>query len=368
LKKSILKSFAELPADTVPGAVVGRWCVATYEKNDRHDSDYAVNLYSRFDQEELQYQVQKSALVSADRQRFRLVFNDIDRDIGILIDRLEPLSSHLRGHTGIRALHGQKSVIGNKCEGENWHRGLRSGAAVQPHMVRWDGTWLHIDPTLLYRGGFDAKIIGNAKILVRQTGDRLIGAYDDSGLYHLNNIHSLSPNLQSDLDLDLVNGLLNSNWWLYLYRLKTREYGRALAQIEIETLESMPLPAREPQLERLLSFFARSLRGAVKLGVRENQQANACYVAEEQVPGCVEDSIWHGRANQMRRSIDRLVYDLYKLEARFIEQIEQGCGKLTNIAGKLPSPNEVSQLAALMEAEASADNQREGELCPSPAT
>ncbi len=326
LSKSKLRSFAELPADTVPGAVVGRWCVASYERSSKPEMDYDVDLYSHIEPESLSYSLPKSLLVARDQHRFRLVFNRIDQRLCELIDKLDPLSTQFQGRTGIRALHGQSSIVSKSQQGERWRRGIISGSSVLPHVVSWAGDWLNIDPALLYKGGFDANVIENPKILIRQTGDSLIAAYDCGGLYHLNNVHSLSTRSGSTLSLDFMDGLLNSRFWLYLYRLKTREQGRALAQIDIETLESMPLPRRSASLEHEIAALTQLYR---KMEVASNRDIQ----------------------RRVELAINKLVYDIYDLDETIVQQIERCCGKLTNIAVDSPTDSEMLTLQKLAESE-----------------
>ncbi|MBS1953790.1 MAG: N-6 DNA methylase [Cyanobacteria bacterium SZAS-4] len=328
LRKSKLRSFAELPADTVPGAVVGRWCVASYERSSESsvDSDYQVDLYSHIEPESLSYTLPKSLLVAKDQHRFRLVFNRIDQQLCELIDQLEPLSTQFQGRTGIRALNGQSSIVSDRQHGERWRRGITSGASVLPHVVTWKNDWLNIDAALLYKGGFDANVIENPKILIRQTGDCLIAAFDSDGLYHLNNVHSLSNRAGSTLSLHFIDGLLNSRFWLYLYRLKTREQGRALAQIDIETLESMPLPKPNASIENDIASLTQLYRKMEVASDRDMQR-------------------------RIELAIDKLVYDIYVLDETIVQQIERCCGKLINITSGSPSDSELLTLQKLAESE-----------------
>jgi hypothetical protein len=239
-----------------------------------------------------------------------------------LIDKLDPLSTQFQGRTGIRALNGQNSIVGAKQHGERWRRAITSGSSVLPHVVTWSGDWLNIDPALLYKGGFDSNVIDNPKILIRQTGDSLIAAYDSDGLYHLNNVHSLSSRPGSTLSLHFIDGLLNSRFWLYLYRLKTREQGRALAQIDIETLESMPLPQSNASVELEIGALTQLYR---KMEVAANRDIQS----------------------RVELAIDKLVYDIYDLDETIVLQIERCCGRLGNSTGGFPTASEMLTLQKL---------------------
>jgi hypothetical protein len=164
----------------------------------------------------------------------------------------------------------------------------------------------------LFSGGFDPAVVELPKLVVRQTGDRVIAGYDDSGLYHLNNIHSFSPVAPADpARLQFFSGLLNSAFWLYLYQLKTREDRRALAQIDIETVESMPIPESDPTLEAYIGSFADAVRRGT------------------------------GDADSHLRAIDRLVYALYNLDGQEVEHVENYARARRSTMQVLPTLDEV---------------------------
>lgn len=342
LRQARIVSLTEFPDDTIGGAVVGRWCAAIYEKGDNDISraddvpvnrnDYQVKLET-FVGKNQTYQLPVSSLVTRDLQRFRLVFNEVDEELLSRCDRLTPLCRVLRGHTGIRARHGQKTVLAEKREGATFRRGIRSGKSVRPFSVTWDGTWIRIEKQLLFGGGFDSGIVESPKILMRQTGDRIVAAYDDSCLYHLNNVHSFSTSRVRSTtqavsrsfpsDLHLLTALMNSNLWTYLYRLRTREDGRALAQIDIETVEQMPLPddsAAASQVAKALSVLSGCL---TKNGIDDNSAAH------------------------IKRCIDRLAYEAYQLSASEMAHVESrsASSQVGDGAAALPELNEALQVA-----------------------
>ena len=164
---------------------------------------------------------------------------------------------------------------------------------------------MKIDPKLLFSGGFDERVVENPKLMVRQTGDRIVAAYDETGLYHLNNVHSFSCQLstsQSKIDLHLLLALMNSNLWHYLYRMKTREDGRALAQIDIETVETMPLPTCEESLSMSIASLCKKL----------------CHASSENTS--------HEEIENVNAEINRLIYAAYKLSHKEVDHVESSLG------------------------------------------
>jgi hypothetical protein len=252
------------------------------------------------------------ALVSKDRSRFRLLFDRKDLEIWLHLDSLPTMQSLIKGRTGIRSRFGQATIVAASKQGANWQKGIVSGSEVVRHEITWAGSWINVDAHLLFAGGFDAEVIGKAKLLVRQTGERIIAALDDCGLHHLNNVHSFSlRNVDSQnawRQYLWLDGMMNSTLWLYLYQSKSREAGRALAQIDIEMVESMPAPPMNSKVTDAIATLVEQLR--LNLG-------NNLFATE--------------------RHIDRLVYDLYGLTEAQVEHIESECRVKLAVDDALPS-------------------------------
>lgn len=301
VSQSDIVSLTELPTDTISGAVVGRWCIAHYRRKVPASTPVAINLLQASRDGEIANRFTAAVVsVIAPDSKWRMFFDRLDAEILVHVDKLPRLSGVMRGHTGIRARAKQNDVVSDRAKDTKWSKGLRSGSCVSPFRVNWDGTWICIDKELLYSGGFDPLVVGNEKILVRQTGDRLIAAVDSDGFHHLNNLHSFSVRRVKSpvtvIDTAYIAGLMNSSLWLYLYQLITRERARALAQIDIETVEAMPVELADEQTHARIAAIASSIPA-------------------------MSDKF---RMIAMR-AIDRLVYDLYELPDRCIEHVESYC-------------------------------------------
>ncbi len=355
LKDVKIESLTEFPDGVLDGATVGRWCVASYITQSPPTDVYDVHLFSFAEGDDknivgendrmpgngaqsipapdMRYKLPLSVLVSPDRARFRLVFDDTDRDIWLRLDSLPPLSSCMRGHTGMRARCGQASIVADSKRNGNWRKGLASGALVTRHAVRWDGSWLNVDPPLLFAGGYEAAVVEQPKLMVRQTADRLIAGFDRQGFYHLNNIHSLAASGSAvkgdEITLRFFEGLLNSSFWLYLYQSKSREAGRALAQIDIEMLESLPVPQEIDERACTIAAFSRA--------------ASALYLSGADL------RVDHDRSliSLIERSIDRLVYDLYDLSPAQVARVEALVSPRLPYSGNLPDDQAVAEAVRL---------------------
>jgi hypothetical protein len=260
-------------------------------------------------------------------------------EIWLHLDQLPTMAAWIKGRTGIRSRLGQSKIIAGKKLGTSWRKGLVSGSEVVRHAITWAGSWLNVDPNILFAGGFDAEVIGNTKLLVRQTGERIVAAVDSDGLYHLNNVHSFSltnpdrvnrllqESLEGIADAEILpanylwlqylwlDGLMNSTLWLYLYQMKSREAGRALAQIDIEMVEAMPAPLSDWKAMSAIALLVNRIR-------QSNDGYNLC---------------------RHERYIDRLVYDLYGLTEAQVKHIETMC--TTKLKGKDSLPDAREALA-----------------------
>jgi adenine-specific DNA-methyltransferase len=169
-------------------------------------------------------------------------------------------------HTGVRSKVGQKAVVSTRREGPTWRAGLISGREIERYAVHYAGHYINIDAGRLWAGGWDAEVVGRDKLLLRQTGDSLVAAFDGSGYYHLNNLHAVVPRAGIRYDLRYILALLNSRLLNAYYHLVSLELGRAMAQTDIETIEKLPIrridfddPADVARHDRLVALVEEML-------------------------------------------------------------------------------------------------------------
>lgn len=176
--------------------------------------------------------------------RFFMFFDDFDYNLfNIINNNKETIGKYATGRTGIRSKIGQKNIISTIKESPSHMKGIISGGQITKFNINYEGHYLNVDPNILNAGGFDKEIIEKPKILVRQTGDSLIAAIDKNKYYHLNNVHSLAlKNKNGKMSLELLCALLNSSLINYYYEITSMEKGRPMAQVDIETLEFIPIP------------------------------------------------------------------------------------------------------------------------------
>ncbi len=250
--------------------------------------------------------------------RFRMFFDETSK---ALVEKVEARGIEagelVSIHTGIRSKIGQKNIVSTRQEGPTWHKGLISGSEMNRYLMNYAGHYINIDPELLWSGGWDREIIEREKLLMRQTGDSLIAAFDDSGYYHLNNLHSIVLRDDAGHNLKYILAIFNSKLLNHYYHLISLELGRAMAQTDIETLEKLPIrridfdnPADVARHDRVVALVEQMLRVQ-----KEHAQAEAD-----------KEDRRHDLARRIERldaEIDALVYELYGLTEKEIEIVEE---------------------------------------------
>lgn len=191
------------------------------------------------------HQVSIGDLVWGPLARFRLVgdscalhgFRQMERSPYTLGD-------WLRSYSGLIGRRGQASLL-LPAEGGLETTGpvgrlLRSGREIDRYWLKWGGARVCLDPSLIKSGGNRA-YYQQPKLLLRQTADSIRAVYDDQGYYCLNNIHLLVP-ARGDANLRALLGLINSTVVGRYYRAVAMEMGRLYAQVDLDLLESLPVP------------------------------------------------------------------------------------------------------------------------------
>jgi hypothetical protein len=268
LDRTAIHKVVMFEEDFWKSGVVGRPTISVLQKNATRQFLSAVLCKTEqhlVRGDVLTYAYSQRYFESIPHNRFRLFFSKTSMEFVQAIEMdSEPLNRYARITTGVRSKSGQENVVATENRGANWKKGIVSGSQVLPYQIRWEGHYLHIDGRLLWAGGWDKKIVENPKIMIRQTGDSIICAIDTRGLYHLNNVHSLSPH-DDTISLPFLAALLNSRLMNRYYHLVSLELHRPMAQTDIETLELLPvrLPT-VPVLRKLDELIERAEQTSVR--------------------------------------------------------------------------------------------------------
>jgi len=311
LENTDIDLIAHVSAKIFKNASTGYLTICVLVKNTDANSskEHLVNIFKMNSLNEFFctkpcYQYEQAYFNDITYNRFRIFFSAETKQ---LIDHIDNIGVCLKtfasGHTGIRSLSHQSNIVSVVEQQEDtWRRGLVSGGQIYRYGIEYRGHWLNIDPQKLYKGGWNSQVINQRKLLIRQTGYSIIASVDNNGLYHLNNIHSFILKTEA-VSLDYLLLLLNSRLMSFYYHVVTMEFGRSLAQTDIETLELLPIVVNEN-----INIQAPQLVNTMERLSHHNISR--------------DDSITT-KAVAFDEYLNQLVYRIYKLSHEEIQYVEE---------------------------------------------
>lgn len=208
--------------------------------------------------------------------RFRLATRAGDRSFIRDLEAGSPLRMRdlVQTYSGLIGRLGQRSLLLSDNPGWTGPRDrlLRSGSEVDRYSVRWAGDQVCLDPALIKSGGNFA-YYRQPKLLMRQTADSLRAAYDETGIFCLNNLHLIIA--RHDLEtLRPTLALINSDTLNRYYSLSAMESGRLYAQVDLDLFEDLPVPdLDEPIRSRLTDLVMEMENAAPEVRAAKRLQA-----------------------------------------------------------------------------------------------
>lgn len=140
------------------------------------------------------------------------------------------------------------------------------------------------------------------KIILRQTGDRIIATYDAEDYFVMDSVMVLKLKKDTDFKIKYILGILNSKLSNFLYSNIAQEKGRAFAQVK-------PQNIRQLLIKRASFTEAQEIILLVDIILTKKKSGNLVDTAKEE------------------QQIDHLVYKLYKLSPEEIEIVKQATTK-----------------------------------------
>lgn len=97
------------------------------------------------------------------------------------------------------------------------------------------------------------------KILLRQTGDKLIATYDNKNYYALNSLLVLKLSEDNQHVYKYILTLLNSKFMQYIYSNISQENGRAFAEVKPANIRRLPIPNFTQEQQKSLANKAEQM-------------------------------------------------------------------------------------------------------------
>jgi hypothetical protein len=153
------------------------------------------------------------------------------------------------------------------------------------------------------------------KILLRQTADRILACIDYAGIWFGRSVLCITLERPQKHRLEYFLGLLNSKYFVHLYRQLTGEKGRVFAQVKFAKLKQLPIrtidfdnPDEKIMHDKIVQLVERMLDlykkfSAAKIMDEKTQIQSQIFATDSQ--------------------IDQLVYQLYGLTPEEIKIVEE---------------------------------------------
>lgn len=178
------------------------------------------------------------------------------------------------------------------------------GRDINRYELQYNNLFVNYDRGELLRARDEAIFLYEEKLLMRQTSDKLILAYDDEQHY---TIDSLFIIYSDKINLKYLLALLNSKLLNRQYQKLNPEQGRVFAQVKIDYVNELPIVVNEAYVDVMVGLVDKIL--ALK---KQNSKADTSVLEKE---------------------IDQLVYALYNLTPEEIALVEGSEGLGLSVQG-----------------------------------
>ncbi|RPI16513.1 MAG: hypothetical protein EHM58_11745 [Ignavibacteriae bacterium] len=195
---------------------------------------------------------------------------------------------------------------------EKWKPLLR-GSLINRYVNLWDNnSWI------LYGEWLAAPrkpeiFLHNEKIMVRQTGDKIISTLIEGYYIARDNLHIVIIK-NNNYNIRYLLGLLNSKVIDFYYSYLNPEKGEALAQVKKNHVENLPIKEINFQ-----NYIEKQFHDKIVFQVNQMLDSKKCLLTSTTDR---DKEFYENRCNSLDRQIDNLVYELYGLTEEEIKIVE----------------------------------------------
>jgi len=202
-------------------------------------------------------------------------------------------------YNGIKTGNNKKFIADSKMDKR--YRKILRGRDIERYRISFNNKYVLFDKRLLWSNTNEEKLTKHPKIVMRQTGDRLVGALDTKGYLTMDTTHLI---FDTKVDILFLLAILNSNLMNWFHRAMTSERGRAFAEVKIINLKKLPMKTSvdyQTTFVKMVDEILNIIKG-IDFNAKPQKQA---------------------KVKSLETEIDRLVYKLYDLTAEEIAIVEE---------------------------------------------
>jgi predicted small secreted protein len=246
------------------------------------------------------------------------------------LNLIDKISSHNKVdfycsvNNGVNTGNCAEILLSDNCKNKKYRK-ILEGKNVNRYATNWKGLWINYDPSLKQRIDIkdlktkqnkidfalrDEKIFNLPKIIIRQTGDRIIANIDYDKYVTRHSTHCLI-NEHKEIDMLFLLGVLNSKVTDFYYNYLIPEKGKAFAEVKGINIKQLPVPninkTNKKNEIKLINHVEQLLL------LNKELQILTLETKKEQVKQKIEYN---------EDKINELVYELYDLTKEEIELVE----------------------------------------------
>ncbi len=237
--------------------------------------------------------------------RFNIEFTD-----NTLIDKITsntiPLGNIVKFYQGIITGDNDKFIVKKKSHA--LHEPILRGRDINKYCYSFDENFVLFDPKKLWSNTNEKMFRVKEKIINRQTGSQLIGAYDNKGYFSLDSTH-VQVLVDQNYSIKFILAFFNSKLLNYYYNNRVNESGRVFAQVKIVVLKILPIKMATASEQAPFIEIVDKILAITK---------SSDYL---------ENSVKQKQVKEYEGRIDRMIYKLYELTPEEIEIVENSIKK-----------------------------------------
>lgn len=310
LSKQTILSILKLDFEVFDDAVTGgtNILLISKEKNQNYDiQSLIVNNIQNFMQPEVLTINSSKILVGQNN-----VFSFLDSKLLSVIEKIEQnkkVKDFFSVNNGVNTGNCAEILLSDSKESDK-HFKILEGKNINKYITTWKGLWINYDHNLKKTINLEdlntkqnkidfalreKRIFDSNKIIIRQTGDKIIATIDENGFITRHSTHCLVNDFDS-IDLKLALAQLNSKLIDFYYNYLIPEKGKAFAEVKGINIKQLPLVCGTKLDNNIIQKVDQIL--SLK---KDNPEADT---------------------TALERDIDFMVYDLYGLSEEEIKIVE----------------------------------------------
>lgn len=310
LSKQTILSILKLDFEVFDDAVTGgtNILLVSKEKNQNYDiQSLIVNDIQNFKQPEV-LTINSSKILVGENN----VFSFLDSKLLSVIEKIEQnkkVKDFFSVNNGVNTGNCAEILLSDSKESDK-HFKILEGKNINKYITTWKGLWINYDHNLKKTINLEdlntkqnkidfalreKRIFDSNKIIIRQTGDKIIATIDENGFITRHSTHCLVNDFDS-IDLKLALAQLNSKLIDFYYNYLIPEKGKAFAEVKGINIKQLPL-------------------------VCGTELDNNIILKVDQILSLKKDNP-EADTTALEREIDFMVYELYGLSEEEIEIVE----------------------------------------------